>query len=43
MEVEGDLVREYCGKQDWVETSKWLHRNKASFKAYRRICKLEKK
>ena len=42
MEAEGDLVREYCEKQDWDETAKWLHRNKSTFKAYRRVSKLEK-
>jgi hypothetical protein len=42
MVAEGDLVKEYCGKKDWEETAKWLHKNKATFKAYRRVCKLEK-
>jgi len=42
MDKEHNLVREYCAKQDWSTTAKWLHRNKASFKAYRRVCKLNK-
>ena len=42
MAAEGELVREYCEKKDWAETARWLHRNKATFKAYRRISKLEK-
>ena len=42
MDREHRLVRKYCEKQNWSETAKWLHKNKSSFKAYRRICKLEK-
>ena len=42
MYSENTLVRKYCERQNWGETAKWLHKNKSSFKAYRRICKLEK-
>ena len=42
MKSENIKVREYCEKIDWENTAKWLHRNKASFKAFRRIQKLKR-
>jgi len=42
MKSENLKVREYCEKIDWENTSKWLHRNKASFKAFKRIQKLKR-
>ena len=41
MKTENDIVRKYCCQRDWVNTSKWLHNNKATFKAYRRVNKLK--
>ena len=42
MEYENDKIREMCDIKDWNKTGYWIHRNKASFKAYRRIIKLNK-
>jgi len=40
MKSENIEVRKACEKRDWGEVGKWLHLNKASFKAFRRIQKL---
>jgi hypothetical protein len=40
MKIENQLVQESCGKRDWETAGKWLHNNKSSFKAFRRIEKL---
>ena len=40
MKSENIRVREYCSKRDWEGAGKWLHINKATFKAYRRMEKL---
>ena len=37
MKYENSLVQESCNKRDWELANKWLHNNKASFKAFRRI------
>jgi hypothetical protein len=42
MKSENTEVRKYCKKRDWASTQKWLHDNKASFKAFRRMEKLNK-
>ena len=41
MKAENIEVRNYCEKRDWKNASKWLHVNKASFKAFRRVQKLK--
>jgi len=40
MKLENQLVQESCGKRDWETAGKWLHNNKSSLKAFRRIEKL---
>ena len=40
MKSENNVVRKYCSKRDWPNAGKWLHKNKSTFKAYRRIEKL---
>ena len=40
MKSENTIVRKYCSKRDWENAGEWLHKNKATFKAYRRIEKL---
>ena len=42
MKSENIKVREYCEKIDWENTAKWLHYNKATFKAFRRVQRLKK-
>jgi len=42
MKYENDKIREMCDIKDWVKTGYWIHHSKASFKAYRRILKLNK-
>ena len=42
MKDENDKIREMCDIKDWDKTGYWIHRNKSSFKAYRRILKLNK-
>jgi hypothetical protein len=42
MKSENIEVRKYCETRDWKSASKWLHINKASFKAFRRVQKLNK-
>ena len=37
MKSENIEVRKACEKRDWENAGKWLHINKASFKAFRRI------
>jgi hypothetical protein len=41
MKSENIKVRKYCAKRDWDNVAKWLHINKASFKAFRRMQKLK--
>ncbi len=43
MKRENILVRKYCMEQDWPTVAKWLHRNKASFKAFKRLQKIKTK
>ena len=40
MKEENKIVQQYCLKRDWDGANKWLHNNKSSFKAFRRIEKL---
>ena len=40
MKSENIEVRKYCSKRDWKNVGDWLHKNKASFKAFRRVQKL---
>ena len=40
MKSENEVVKKYCSKRDWKGVGKWLHKNKSSFKAYRRMEKL---
>ena len=40
MKSENVEVRKACEKKDWENTGKWLHINKASFKAFRCIQQL---
>ena len=40
MKKENEIVRKYCLKRDWEGAGKWLHNNKSSLKAFRRIEKL---
>ena len=40
MKSENIMVRECCSKRDWKNVGKWLHINKSSFKAFKRINKL---
>ena len=40
MKSENIEVRKACEKMDWKNVGKWLHINKASFKAFRRTQKL---
>ena len=40
MKKENEEVRKYCYKRDWDNATRWLHKNKMSFKAFRHIEKL---
>ncbi len=40
MKKENIEVRHACEKRDWIGAGKWLHINKVSFKAFRRMQKL---
>jgi len=40
MKSENTQVRKACEKRDWKKAEKWLHINKASFKAFRRLQQL---
>lgn len=40
MKDENIEVRKACENRDWVNAAKWLHINKSSFKAFRRMHKL---
>ena len=42
MKYENNKVKEFCEKIDWENTAKWLHFSKATFKAFRRVQKLDK-
>ena len=40
MKLENKIIQEYCLKRDWEGAGKYLHKSKASLKAFRRIEKL---
>ena len=40
MKIENKIIQEYCLKRDWDGANNYLHKSKASLKAYRRIEKL---
>jgi len=37
MKMENIEVRKACEKRDWGSAARWLHINKSSFKAFRRL------
>lgn len=42
MKYENGLVQDSCRRRDWQKAEKYLHKSKATVKAFRRIQKLGK-